>query len=206
MISDMDQPGGVSDDVEVVPTGKRSRRRRTGKIARLPKDLRDVINLMLRDGATNDEIRERLAFHKSELNDQNILNWREGGYVDWQGEQERLEDMRDRREFALRIVKENEGSAVHEAGLQIAASQIYELLSDFDVGTLKEKLAGDPENYSRVVNAMAKLSDSGLKYERYHAEVQATKQRIEAELGRARNKGGIQPETLERIEAELKLL
>lgn len=184
----------------------RSRRRRTGKIARLPKDLRDIINLMLRDGATNDEIRDRLSFHKEELNDQNILNWKEGGYQDWLKDQERLDDMRARREFAMDVVKNNEGSAVHEAGLQIAASQIYELLSDFDVETLKEKLEGDPENYSRVVNAMAKLSDSGLKYERYHAEVQAAKQRIEAELGRARNKGGLQPETLERIEAELKLL
>jgi hypothetical protein len=204
MISDLDQTAGSSG--EALPRPGRSRRRRTGKIARLSKDLRDIINLMLRDGATNNEIRDRLSFHKEELNDQNVLNWRTGGYLDWLNEQARLDDMKARREFAMEIVKTNEGSAVHEAGLQIAASQIYELLSDFDVDTLKEKLQGDPENYSRIVNAMAKLSDSGLKYERYHAEVQAAKSRIEAELGRARSKGGITAETLQTIETELKLL
>jgi hypothetical protein len=181
-------------------------RSRTGKIARLPKEWRDVINLMLRDGAPYDLIREKLAKVLSPLNDQNIQAWREGGYLDWTQEQSRLDDMRAKREFALQVVKENEGSQIHEAGLQIAATQIYELLSDFDVETLKEKLAGSPEDFARVVNAMAKLSDSGLKYNRYHAEVQAAKSRLEAELGRAKSKGGISPETLELIERELKLL
>lgn len=181
-------------------------RSRTGKIARLPKNFRDIVNLMLRDGATYTQIRSKLGEHGADLNDQNIQAWREGGYVDWLNEQERLDDMKAKREFALEVVKQNEGSQIHEAGLQIAATQIYELLSDFDVTTLKEKLAESPENYSRVVNAMAKLSDSGLKYERYHAEVQAAKARIDKELSAAKSKGGITPETLEKIEHELKLL
>lgn len=182
-------------------------KKRNGKVAHLEKEHRDLINRMLQDGATYLEIIGALAERGiSGISDQNLINWKDGGYQDWLEEQTRLQDMRARREFAMEVVKENQGSHVHEAGLQIAASQIYELLSDFDVETLKEKLSGDPENFARVVNAMAKLSDSGLKYERYHAEVQAAKERMQRELNAAKSKGGITPETLERIEHELRLL
>ena len=183
-------------------------RTRTGKIARLAKKWRDIIDLMLEDGASYDQIRAAVkeAIPPEQLNDQNIQHWREGGHEDWLNERRRLDDMRAKREFALQLVKENEGSQVHEAGLQIAATQIYELLQDFDVETLKEKLAGDPGNFARIVNAMAKLSDSGLKFERYHAEVQAAKARIENELAGAKSKGGVTTETIERIERELNLL
>jgi len=191
---------------------------RTGKIARLRKEHRDKVNEMLRDNASSDRVIKFVLTLKDAgerdangdsiqiPNDQNITNWREGGFQDWLKEQERLQDMRAKREFALEIVKANEGSMIHEAGLQIAATQIYELLQDFDVKTLKEKLAGDPENYARIVNAIAKLNDVGLKFERYREEVSRRKENIARELNRAKTKGGITPETLEQIEAELKLL
>ena len=66
-------------------------------------------------------------------NDANITNWRTGGYQDWLGEQQRLEDMRLKREFAFEIVSRNEGSKIHEAAAQLAASQLYETISDFDL-------------------------------------------------------------------------
>lgn len=181
--------------------------RRTGKIARLPKELRDEVNRMLRDGVTYATIS---GFLKDkgypDINAQNFTNWFEGGHQDWLKEESRLEDMRIRREFAMKIVEENEGSKIHEASLQIAASQIYEVLNDLDPKTIIEKLKGNPEQYSRLINALAKLSDGGLKYERYKTEVAERKERIAIELGRAKNKGGITPETLAKIEAELNLL
>jgi len=181
--------------------------RRTGTIARLPKELKDKVCLMLRDGCEYRAVIDLLAQQGIECNDQNVSNWMKfGGMDEWIKEHQRLEDMRAKREFALKIVQENEGSLIHEAGMQVAASQIYEVLNDFDVESLKEKLKGDPENFSRLVNAMSKLSDSGLKYERYKAEVKAAKDRALTELGKARAKGGITPETLEKIEHELKLL
>lgn len=183
--------------------------RRVGKIARLPKTLRDQVNTWLRDGRPYAEIIGELARAGVEdVNAQNLTNWSEGGYQDWLREQERLDDMRAKREFAMEIVRENEGSKIHEAGLQIAATQIYEILTDFDVASIKEKLQGDPENFARVVNAMAKLSEGGLKYERYRQEVAAAKARMEAEIAAAKRAGtgGITEDTLERIERELKLL
>lgn len=180
--------------------------RRKGKVAQLPFEIRSQVNEWIRDGVTYAEICQRLAAAgHPDMNEMNISNWKDGGHQDWLKEQERLADMQAKREFALAIVKANEGSTIHEASLQVAASQIYEVLTDFDIATLKPALAGDPENYSRLVNALSKLSEGGLKYERYRQEVADRKAKIEAELGKAKT-GGITPETIERIERELKLL
>jgi hypothetical protein len=191
-------------------------RSRTGKIARLPKSLRDVLNLMLQDGATYNQIRaaiakaiERTPLPEGEkapdLNDQNIQAWREGGYQDWLGENERLNDMRMKRELALTICQQNEGSKIHEAAVQIASSQIYEVLTDLDPATLTEKLHDNPEQYARLINALAKLSDSGLKYERYRAEVADKKAKIEGALSRGKS-GVLSSEDIAFIESQLKLL
>jgi hypothetical protein len=119
--------------------------RRTGKIASLPFELRTKVNVMLRDGAKYSAI---MKFLESQdvfgLNEQNVTNWHQGGYQDWLKEQERLADMAAKREFALQIVRENEGSKLHEATLHLAASQLYEALTDFDLGHLKDLLKEKP--------------------------------------------------------------
>lgn len=139
-------------------------------------------------------------------NDQNITNWRDGGYADWLKERQRLDDMRSKREFALEIVKQNEGGKIHEAGLNLAASQIFELLQDFDVQTLKNQLADDPENYSKLVSALARISKEALGFEKYREQVAEARRQIEAALDADKGKGGITPETLEKIRNELNLL
>lgn len=177
--------------------------RRTGKIARLQYELRNGVNQMLRDGKPYASI---IAFLDKSgvrgVNEQNLTNWREGGHQDWLKEQERLEDMRIKREFAFEVVKQNEGSKIHEATMQLAASQLYEVLNDFDVAALKDLVGEKPENYAKVVNSIAKLSKEALGYERFKAEVK----RHLAEVKDAAAKGGLTPETIERIERELKLL
>ncbi len=184
--------------------------RRTGKIARLPFELRTVVNTMLRDGKPYGEIIAWLVSNgitePGEVNDQNLTNWREGGHQDWLAEQARLEEMQAKREFALQIVQQNEGSKIHEAALQIAASQVYEVLTEFDLSSLKDLLAEKPENYAQIINGLAKLSKGGLEFEKYREQVAQRKEAIAKQLDAARSKGGLQPETLDAIERELKLL
>lgn len=154
--------------------------RRTGKIARLPKDVRDVVNLMLRDGAQYLKVQQQLEKmgHKG-ITEVNITAWYQGGYQDWLGEQERLEEMKAKREFAFDTVKANEGTKVTEAATIIAAQQLYEVLVDFDVATLKQKLDGDPENYAAIVNALAKLSKSTLELEKYKSAMRKANEEIQ---------------------------
>lgn len=191
---------------------------RTGKIARLPKTLRDAVNLALQDGATANAIIKIVTDAKangamngdgSEIeipNDQNITNWREGGFADWLKENQRLDDMRAKREFALRIVSENEGGKIHEAGLNLAASQIFELLQDFDVSSMKDKLAENPEEFSKIVSALARISKEALGFEKYRELVAEQKRKINDALNAAKGKGGITPETLQTIEQAAAML
>ena len=191
---------------------------RQGKIARLRKDLRDAVNLALQDGATAAAVAKLIADAKahgatngdgSEIevpDDQNVTNWRQGGYQDWLGEQQRLEDMRFKNELALEIVRRNEGTKISEATLLLASSQLYEVLTDFDLGALKDLLAEKPENYAAIVNSLAKLSKGALDVEKFKENVRERKAAIEREIKTAVAKGGITPESRERIERELNLL
>lgn len=177
--------------------------RRTGKIARLPFDTRTVVNEMLRDGKPYSEI--IFAIGDSDVNEQNLTNWKEGGHQDWLKEQARLEDMAAKREFAFQIVKENDGSKLHEANLHLAASQIYEVLTEFDPQRLKDLLDESPENYAHVVNALGKLSKSNIEVQKYKDAVNAAL-KICADAKKSEGTGGLSADTIERIEKELKLL
>ena len=181
--------------------------RRTGKIARLPKSLRDLVNNALRDGQPYAAIIKKLVAEGAgdDLNEQNLTNWKEGGFVDWTKEQERLEDMAAKRDFAMEVVKQNEGSKLHEATLHLAASQLYEALADFDIGNLKALLATNPENYAQIVNSLAKLSKGALDIERYREQVRTQREKIEGALAKAKD-GGLTAETIATIEESLRLL
>jgi len=61
---------------------------RNGKIAKLAKDLRSLLNQMLADGATSAVIIDEFAKRGISLNHENISNWRHGGYQDWIVEQQ----------------------------------------------------------------------------------------------------------------------
>ena len=57
--------------------------RRNGKIARLPKEIRDILNRMLDDGLPYRVIIDELGEAGEGLNAQNITNWVQGGYQDY---------------------------------------------------------------------------------------------------------------------------
>ena len=180
---------------------------RTGKIARAPFEVRTRVNEMIRDGQPAKKI---IAFLESKdvfgVSEQNVTNWRDGGYQDWLAQQSRLDEMQAKREFALEIVKQNQGSQLHEATLHLAASQLYEAITDFDVSRLKELLDESPENYAAIVNSLAKLSKGALDQQKYKDLVREQKAKIEAALGTAKAKGGLTPETLKTIEEAAAML
>lgn len=73
---------------------------RNGKIARLPKAIRDRLNQQIQDGVPgkalvcwlnqNDEVRDVLLqhFNAKEITEQNLSEWKQGGYQDWLKHQE----------------------------------------------------------------------------------------------------------------------
>lgn len=81
-------------------------RTRTGKIARLPKAVRDQLNQRLADGESGEtllpwlhsmpEVLEVLTrdFEGRPILKQNLSEWRQGGFRDWEARQERLDQLR----------------------------------------------------------------------------------------------------------------
>ncbi len=140
---------------------------RTGKIARAPADVRKVVNQMLHDGSPYSAIVKFLATKDIEVTEMNVTNWKQGGYEDWLQERAKLEGLQAKREFALEVARQNEGSKVHEAALHIAASQIFDLLEDLDMEQIKALVKTDPENYSRIVGALSRISKEALSFQKY---------------------------------------
>src|ERR1043166_2289177 len=144
--------------------------RPTGKVGRLSHELREKINLMLRDGLPYASIIAQLGDPGKELTYHNLKSWRKGGYQEWLQKQERTDRARAKEEFALEILREKDASKMHEAVLQVTAAQLCQFLAEFDAATLKEKLQGDPHNFGRLLALLPKLSDSGMKCENHRLE------------------------------------
>lgn len=56
---------------------------RNGKVARLPKSVRDQLNTMMQDGVPYLTIIDRLGTYGVGLTENNLSNWKSGGYLDW---------------------------------------------------------------------------------------------------------------------------
>lgn len=181
------------------------------KIGRLPYQLRHEVNLRIRDGMPYSRIIAWLKEQGCEevFSEQNFTNWYQSanGYGKWEREQTRLCEMQARREFAERLVSDNQGTQVHEAALQIATSQIYEVLSEYNLDNLSTLLEVEPERYADLVNALAKLSKGALDIRKYQEQVAERKRAIQDELAKVKaGNNALTAQTIEAIEAQLKLL
>jgi hypothetical protein len=86
--------------------GEKNMKTRNGRIARLPKDVREQLNRRLENGWSGvrlvkwlnelPAVREvlRQEFHGRPINAQNVSQWHLGGYVEWLGHQDSREEMR----------------------------------------------------------------------------------------------------------------
>jgi Bacteriophage Mu, Gp27 len=175
--------------------------RRRGKIARLPKEIRDQINQKLQNGEKYADICRWLAEQgHGEISEPQMSLWYQGGYADWLREQSELEEARAGKEFAMEFAKQNGGGAVQDASLQLATAQVFGMLRRFGTEGVAPAMEEKPELYVRMLNVLVRLNHGALEMEKLRALLAA---KSEAELGRG--EGGIRPETLERIKKELKL-
>ena len=88
---------------------------RNGKIARLPRPVREQLNRRLDDGESGKalvawlnglpEVRERIKqdFHGKVISEQNLSEWKQGGFQDWRRHQESRESTRVTVEESLEL-------------------------------------------------------------------------------------------------------
>jgi hypothetical protein len=178
-------------------------RRRRGKIARLPRKIREEVNVMLDDGLPHAEIIARLGDHGKNLNRQNLINWQQGGFKDWLKDQPWLDELHASLDFATTVLDDSDSPKLREASLIVAVRQMYDLIKSFEPADFKEQLAGDPAAYSRILNSLAKLAEVGLRYDRERAEAARAGQR---EASRSKKAAELTEDMLRQYENEFKLL
>ena len=183
--------------------------KRNGKVARLPKDIREIINRMLDDGAQYQSIIRELDMHRhrwpdgvKEFTDGNLSEWHQGGYQDWLCQQDVQADLQARREHAQEIdPNANVADMVHDVG----SLRLYHLLASTDRDALEAKVRDNPALYARLLNAYASLNHNSINAQKYKARVRQFKDRVVAELNKA-TAAGLPFESVTVIQNELKLL
>ncbi|HSU54947.1 MAG TPA: hypothetical protein VLT36_12890 [Candidatus Dormibacteraeota bacterium] len=178
-------------------------RRPKGKVAKLPRKVRQQLNLLLADGLEYAEVLQALGEPVKHLNADNVRRWHNGAYQKWLKDQLWLEELAARVDFAAEVLQDPESPKIREASLAITIKQMYELLATFDPISFREKLADDPAAYSRLISALAKLAEVGLRYDDQHSESTRTAARQTAS---SKKSAGLTEELLRQYETEFNLL
>jgi hypothetical protein len=150
-------------------------RARRGKIAKLPADLRAEVNLRLHDGQPASQIlpwlnnlprvRTILAaqFEGADINDQNLTEWRQGGYLDWTEERERLDALKELSLFAGDAVKA--GGSLADGAAAVAAGRLIAAID-----------GSDDEQLLKISSAIASLRGGDSEVKRVKLMEQKVKQ------------------------------
>jgi len=148
--------------------------RRIGKVAQLPKELRDEVNRLIQDGTARPAILDFLAKRgHPEIDDVNLTNWIHGdgkghsGYNDWLHDRELLAAMQSRFEFAREVARLGDGFALQEAARILATGQLNDVLARADLDSIKQTLKDNPQFYFSLVTALRRLSRETLEQERF---------------------------------------
>ena len=131
---------------------------RKGKIARLPRDIREELNTRLHDGQAAPEIlpwlnelpaaKEILKrhFNGEPVNEQNLSNWRNGGWVEWCQQNAEAERLKSLAEFSAKLVATT-GLQISDGAAAIATGNILSMLES----------ESDPEVIDQLIKQLATL-------------------------------------------------
>jgi len=158
-------------------------RTRTGKIARLPLDLREEVNEMLRSGDTYQEIALKLAEHGiGDINASNISNWKHGGYVDWLREQQETERSIT-LPFALeRCTRNIQLDRLQQNALIIATGQLSQIINRFDVQRALDVLHEKPELLPSFISSLTSVGRCGADLAKTFELVHTREQTVRDQL------------------------
>jgi len=124
-----------------------NQRTRQGKIARLPVAIRNELNRRLFENEHGAKILAWLNseesvlkildeyFDENPVSAQNLSEWRHGGYQDWLRRNERVENLKDLSNMALKLAEANGGN-IADGSAAIAGGRIMEILENAADGDL----------------------------------------------------------------------
>jgi hypothetical protein len=180
-------------------------RTRRGKVARLPKAIRDKLNVLILDGVPYADILTALGDSAKAVTEHNITTWVAGGYKDWLREQQRLEETRVKQEVAMDLACPDGGSKIHEATLQLAATSLSEMVRALDYSDFKELLRDDPAKLIPFLNSLARISDAEIRCERHRIQIDEQTAHLQKSAA-PQPEPGLRRETRQRMEKDLNLM
>jgi len=136
---------------------------RIGKIARLPHEVRDTLNERLQDGEVGRELVDWLnglpevkrvldeKFGGRPISEQNLSDWRKGGYVDWERHQESLGLVESLAEQCTELDEGADGMEVSDRLAVVVAAELARAVKSM----LSE--AADPEKHWEGLEKAVKL-------------------------------------------------
>ena len=152
-----------------------SRSRRNGKVARLPAELRHQINVMLDDGVLYKTIIERLGDAGKHLNEDNISNWRLGGFQDYRKAQLISDRARTQTQAAADLLAQ--GAQVNPADLkrvcgEIALLNFLETLLEHGDQLAQDSLKKNPAKMITLINACCNMANSNIALEKHNQRIE----------------------------------
>jgi hypothetical protein len=165
---------------------------RNGKIARLAKPLRDMVNLMLQNNIQHSMITEALEENGVRVTKRNISNWKtRGGYNEWRLEHERIVTKRLRQDNITDYLRATDATHLPEVGLQLAATQLCGFLLNPDT---MQQLTSNPEKFARTLSNLCRITRHIHLLQKYRDD-------SARELGDDENPERIKRETEKRLES-----
>jgi len=146
-----------------------SKSRRNGKVARLPAELRDQINRMLDDGVPYKTIIEKLGEAGKHLNEDNISNWRFGGFKDYLHARAINDRAQVRTDAAAELLRENSNAdpaLLRKVCQEIALVDYMTVLLDQGEQIARDSLTKNPAKFITLLNSICKVSSTGLALEK----------------------------------------
>ncbi len=142
-----------------------------GKIGRLPLHLREEINRRLLEGQSAakilpwlnelDEVRAILEedFEGLSVNDENLSQWRKGGYADWLKRRDRLEHTRELAAMSVKLAKAGGGNLA-EGAAAILSGKILDVLERLEelIGNTEEVEGDEKARLHLIAEAIDQLT------------------------------------------------
>jgi hypothetical protein len=170
-------PDSQKYDLSVQLKACQSIRRRRGKVARLPQHLRDQVNRMLDDGLPYKTIIEKLGDAGKHLNEDNITNWRRGGFADYLKAQTIQQRAQAQIEAAADIARDTSGhvqaSRMREAIGEIAMLAYLQTLLEHGEHIANESLTKNPVKMITLMNSLCSMAHSARQFEKLRNPVRA---------------------------------
>jgi hypothetical protein len=156
---------------------------RTGKIARLPENVRLSVNQLLRNGAKYSAISAHLAeLGYPGISPTNICHWKHGGFLDWYREAQAREALVAPLNALDHCTRSSDITRWQQNTLSFLAEKFASIIANFDHTRFIELLNERPELFPQCVAAIASVSRSASQLTRSFDLLRPHEASLRAEL------------------------